>query len=354
MVRVLESEYGNPSSNHFAGRSAKGIVENSRKSIAKLLNVTANELVFTSGATEGINWIINGAVSQHKISRIITSKIEHHAILDAVAKLSKNNNIQIDCVKIKPDGLIDYEHLDELLSENLQTLVCLMHINNEIGTILDLEKVGTLSRKYNALFFSDAVQSVGKMPLNISELPVDFISSSAHKFHGPKGVGFIYMRKGLSMPSITSGGSQEKGLRSGTECVHNIAGMSKALEISIEKLDEETKVISELKEYAIDQLEKNFPGVKINGNPKNTLYNILNVCLPFDEQKTLMILFHLDLKGIAVSRGSACQSGSISPSHVLAEFQLLEDQRKPSIRISFDHHNSTSDIDALIDALKTV
>lgn len=354
MVRVLQSEYGNPSSNHFAGRSAKGVVENSRKLIAKLLNVSASEIVFTSGATEGTNWILIGAVSQHGIARIITTKIEHHAILDAVEKLHKSHNVQIDFVKIKPDGQIDIQHLQQLLSEDVKTLVCLMHVNNEIGIVLDLEKVGNICKEYNALFFSDAVQSVGKMPLDLQALPVDFISSSAHKFHGPKGVGFIYMKKGLSMASTTSGGSQEKGLRSGTECVHNIAGMSKAFEISMQYLEEECELIQSLKDYTRTQLERNFPGVKINGNLSSTLYNILNVCLPFDEQKTLMILFHLDLKGIAVSRGSACQSGSISPSHVLAEILELEDQKKPSIRISFDHNNTTSDIDALIAALKTV
>lgn len=354
MAKVLRDDYGNPSSTHSIGRHAKSVIELSRKSIAANLGCSAQEIIFTSGATEANNWIIKSAISDFKVERIITSKIEHHAVLETVEHLGQEYSIDVQFVNVKPSGEIDLTHLVNLLSENTPTLVSLMHVNNEVGTVLDLEKVGNLCKQYGAYFHSDTVQSIGKTEFNFKELPVDFAVASAHKFHGPKGVGFAYIRKGLLVNPMFFGGEQEKGIRPGTESVHNISGMAKALELSYSNLESERSQITGLKKYAIELLENNFGPIKVNGSAKDGFYNILNVCLPMDEQKTIMILFHLDMKGIAVSRGSACQSGSAKPSHVLAEMLSDEDIRKPSLRISFSHYNSAADIDALVEALKTV
>lgn len=353
MTRALSEDYGNPSSTHAMGRHAKGLLELSRKSIAKALNVTAQEILFTSGGTEGNNWILRSAVKNLKIERIISSKTEHHAVLHTIEALQLEFNIGVDFVKILPDGSVDLTHLSDLLSENRPTLVSLMHVNNETGTVLDLERAGRICRQYNAYFHSDTIQSVGKTLLDLSVIPVDFIVASAHKFHGPKGCGFIYVRKGLPMGSLLFGGEQEKGLRPGTESVHNVAGMAKALELAYSELENHREYISMLKQYLLDALHSHFPGFKINGNAKG-FYNIANVMLPFPEEKTAMILFHLDMKGIAVSRGSACQSGSIRPSHVLAEMLSEADLKKPSLRISLSHYNTREDIDYLIEVLKTI
>ena len=381
MTKVLAEDYGNPSSTHSLGRNAKSILELSRKSIAKQLNSAAQEIIFTSCGTEANNWILRSAVKDLKVKRIITSKIEHHAVLYTVLALQKEFDIQVDYVAVKPNGEIDITDLVDLLSqethikrkissdemkkwvpdnqnlnnssEETKTLVSLMHVNNEIGTILDLDKVGRICKQHNALFHSDTVQSVGKIEMDLQHLPIDFITASAHKFHGPKGVGFAYVKKNSGLQPLFFGGEQEKGLRAGTEAIHQIAGMAKALELSYTNLVTERKHIFDLKNYLINQLEVEFPAFEINGN-QDGIYTVLNILLPFSDDKTAMILFYLDMKGIAVSRGSACQSGSIKPSHVLAEMLSNEDLKKPSLRISFSHFNTKEDIDLLIEALKTI
>lgn len=353
MTKVLTEEYGNPSSTHSLGRSAKNILELSRKSIAKNLNATAQEIIFTSCGTEANNWILRSAVKDLKVKRIITSKIEHHAVLYTALALEKEYGIQVDYVAIKPNGEIDITDLVELLSQEKKTLVSLMHVNNEIGTILDLERIGRICQEHNVLFHSDMVQSIGKATIDLQTIPVDFIVASAHKFHGPKGVGFAFIRKNSGLQPLFFGGEQEKGLRAGTEALHQIAGMSKALELSYSNLETEREHITELRNYLITQLEIEFPAFEINGTVDG-FYTVLNVLLPFSADKTAMILFHLDMKGIAVSRGSACQSGSIKPSHVLAEMLSAEDLKKPSLRISFSHFNTKEDINLLIEALKMI
>lgn len=353
MTKIMLEDYGNPSSTHSFGRNAKNILELSRKSIAKQLNVSAQEIIFTSGGTEANNWILRSAVQDLKVERIISSKIEHHAVLLAITALQKEFSIQVDYVNILPNGAIDLTHLSVLLSQEVKTVVSLMHVNNEIGTVLDLERVGVICKQYNALFHSDTVQSMGKMKLDLQAVAVDFVLASAHKFHGPKGVGFAFVRKNSGLQPFFYGGEQEKGLRAGTEAVHQIAGMAKALELSYANLETETEHITTLKNYLVQQLETHFPSCIINGN-KDGFYTIVNVVLPFSEEKTAMILFHLDMRGIAVSRGSACQSGSIRPSHVLAEILSDDLVRKPSLRISLSHYNTKEDIDGLIEALKTV
>ena len=353
MVKVMNEDFGNPSSSHTPGRHAKSLLELSRKAIAKEFNVTSQEILFTSGGTESNNWILRNAVKSLKIERIISSKIEHHAVLQTIEALQYEFGFAIDYVKVKPNGAIDITHLVELLSQNQSTLVSLMHVNNETGTILHLETIGRICKQHNAYFHSDTIQSIGKIHLDLQLIPIDFITASAHKFHGPKGVGFIFARKGLAFGQMFFGGEQEKGLRPGTEAIHNIVGMAKALEISCHEIETHQKYIGELKSYLLEQLAKHFPGFKINGN-SDTLYNIVNFMLPFDESKTAMILFHLDMKGIAVSRGSACQSGSIKPSHVLAEMLSEEELKKPSLRISLSHYNTKEDIDYLIEMLEVI
>ncbi|CAM4107338.1 cysteine desulfurase family protein [Flavobacterium weaverense] len=353
MTKVLAEDYGNPSSTHSLGRKSKSVLELSRKSIAQNLNATAQEIIFTSCGTEANNWILRSAVKDLQVTRIITSRMEHHAVLYTALVLQKEFDIKIDYVNVKASGEIDITHLVELLSHDEKTLVSLMHVNNETGTILDLERVGIICKEHAALFHSDTVQSIGKIEIDLQITAVDFIVASAHKFHGPKGVGFTFIRKNSGIQPLFFGGEQEKGLRAGTEALHQIAGMAKALELSYTNLETEKSHILDLREYLLSKLEIEFPDYKVNGDVDG-FYTILNVLLPFPEDKTAMILFHLDMKGIAVSRGSACQSGSIKPSHVLLEMLSDQDLKKPSLRISFSHFNKLQDIDALIEALKTI
>jgi cysteine desulfurase len=353
MVKVMNDDFGNASSTHAFGRHAKGLLEISRKSIAKELHATAQEIIFTSGGTEGNNWILRNAVKEMKVARIITSRIEHHAVLHAIDALRHEFAIAVDYVKVLHDGNVDVTHLVELLSDNKPTLVSLMHVNNETGNLLDLERIGKICRQHQAYFHSDTIQSVGKTAIDLNSIPIDFIVASAHKFHGPKGVGFVFARKGLAFKNILFGGEQEKGLRPGTESTHNIVGMAKALELSHANLEKHTAYIIALKKYLLDKFHKHFPGFKINGDSSG-FYNIVNVMLPLPDEKTALILFHLDMKGIAISRGSACQSGSTKPSHVLAEILPDEDLKKPSLRISLSHFNTAADIDYLIEVLETI
>lgn len=351
---LLIENYGNPSSTHSFGRSAKVLVETARKTIAGLIHAEAREIIFTSCGTEANNWVIMSAVRDLGIKRIISSRIEHHSVLHSVIEAAAQYGVQADYVNLLPDGSADLTHLVQLLSDDIPTLVSLIHVNNETGTVLDLERTGRICKQYGVLFHTDTVQSMGKTSLNLQELPVDFLVASAHKFHGPKGVGFAYVKKNTPLKPMIYGGEQEKGFRAGTEAVHQIGGMAKALELSYANLNAEKEHISSLKSYLTDQLAIHFPGYKVNGQNDNLFYNIINVMLPFSEEKTSMILFHLDMQGIAVSRGSACQSGSVKPSHVLKEILSDEDVKKPSIRISFSHYNTKEDIDLLIAALKTV
>lgn len=352
MTRVLQEEFGNPSSTHSFGRGSKVVVETARKSIAKHLNASPQEIIFTSGATEANNWILRNAVEKMKVVRIISSKIEHHAVLYPILEIQKETNIEVCFVSILPNGTIDYSELEALLADEKPTLVSLMHVNNETGVVLDSNRVGVLCKKHQAFFHSDTVQTIGKFDFDLQQLPIDFLVASAHKFHGPKGVGFAFIKKNATIAPLILGGEQEKGLRAGTEAVHQIAGMAKALELSYADLAFNREKTIELKNYAWEQLQKVLPGVKTNGDVTTTFYSIINVQLPLSEDKTTMILFALDMKGIAVSRGSACQSGSIKPSHVLAEMLSEGELKKPSIRISFSHLNTKEEVDALIDALK--
>lgn len=356
MSSCLSNEYGNPSSTHSFGRSSKTLIEQARKNIAKQLNVSASEIIFTSGGTEADNFVLNSAVRDLGVKRIITSKIEHHAIGHSAEALKSCFNIVLDYVNTDTSGSVILSDLEALLQQDKgKTLVSLMHINNEIGNILDIEKTAEICKAYNALFHSDTVQSIGHYDVDLSKVNVDFCAVSAHKFHGPKGVGFVFMRKNLGLNSLIFGGGQERGYRAGTESVHNIVGLDVAFKDVYLNLKEDTKYIKSLKSYFIDEIKKAIPDVKFNGlsgDMDKSTFTLVNVLLPVSAQKALIVLFQLDLKGIACSKGSACQSGSSKGSHVLSEILTDEEMLMPSLRFSFSKYNTKEEIDYVVSVLK--
>lgn len=349
---AMKTVYGNPSSVHQFGRSAKSLVETARKNIAKHLNVSASEIYFTSGGSEANNLILWNSVANLGVKRIVTSKIEHHAVLHKILELKAQYYFELEFVNIDKNGKIDLNHFEELLQDKTsKTLVSLMYVNNEIGNLLDISIVSELCKQYHALFHSDTVQGIGHFNIDLQKTPIDFINASAHKFHGPKGVGFLYVKKGFALKPMLIGGEQEKGLRAGTENIHSILGMEKALTISLANLEAEQKYIQNLKTYFIHQL-KDITGIQFNGlstDENQSSYLILNVRFPVE---TDLLLFNLDLKGIAVSGGSACQSGAQKGSHVLAELMQDNERNKASIRFSFSHQNTKAEIDYTIAVLK--
>jgi len=355
MHDVLKDTFGNPSSTHAFGRSAKTQIETARKSIAKHFNAHPQEIIFTSGGTESDNMLVRCAVQDLDIETVITSRIEHHAILHAVEFLEEQKLAKVLYVKTDSDGAVDYTDLGHLLAaDDSKKLVSLMHINNEIGTILDLERVSNLCKTHDALFHTDAVQGVGHYAINLEEIAIDFLSAAAHKFHGPKGVGFSFVRKNSGLQPFILGGSQERGLRAGTESVHNIVGMAKALEIAYAKLDEEQQYLKELKAHAIKQLTSAFPDIHFNGccsDMERSTFTLVNVALPIAEEKASLLNFHLDLNGVACSKGSACQSGSTKGSHVLEEVVPTALSKRPSIRFSFSVFNTQDEVDYLVQTL---
>ncbi|UMB61529.1 cysteine desulfurase [Lutibacter sp. A80] len=351
----MSSFYGNPSSIHQIGRKAKSLVETARKNIAKHFNASANEIVFTAGGSEADNLILRNAVTNLGVTTLISSKIEHHAVLHTIKDLEKEFNISVHWVDLDENGILNYEHLEQLLQQDTsKKMVSLMYVNNEIGNFLDIEKVSNLCTSNNALFHSDAVQAIGHFNMNVKEVPVDFFAASAHKFHGPKGVGFAYIKKGFGIYPILHGGEQERGARAGTENVHGILGMEKALELAYLNLKEDEEYIKKIKNYFIKELKKSFEGIIFNGcseSENKSSYAILNVRFP---KEYSMLLFNLDLKGIAVSGGSACQSGSNKGSHVLNAILPEKEQNKTSIRFSFSKFNTVEEIDYVIKNLKQI
>ena len=356
IAEVIKNEYGNPSSTHSYGRSSKSIVETSRKEIAALLNVSSSEIIFTSGGTEGDNMILRNCVKNLNVKHIVSSKIEHHAVTHTIDYLLTCNDIKITYVKIHSNGDIDYDDLESILeSSSEKTLVSLMHINNELGNISNIKLISDLCKKYNALFHSDTVQSIGHYDLDFNKLQLDFFVASAHKFHGPKGVGFAFVRKNTKLGSFITGGMQEKGFRAGTESVHNIYGMSEALKISLKNLVNEKKYVTDIKNYFISKISNEIKGVKFNGTSgeaDKSTYTLVNVLLPIDKKTGGLFMFKLDMKGIACSKGSACQSGSDNGSHVLNEILNKQDNENISLRFSFSIFNTKKDIDYTILELK--
>lgn len=355
MTNSLKNNYGNASSTHSFGRSSKSLIEGIRKDIASYFNVTAGEIIFTSGGTEADNLVLRSAVRDLGVKHIITSKIEHHAILHTAEQLEEEYGISISYVDVDTSGLIDFSHLEQLLKNSSKTLLSLMHVNNEIGNLLDIKRAAVLAKEYGALFHSDTVQSVGHYKLDLQEIPIDFFAASAHKFHGPKGVGFCFIRKGSGLKPLIFGGEQERGFRAGTESVHNIVGLGASLKLAYKNLDKESVYVKGLKQYFISKIEKELPKVSFNGcsgNLEQSTYTLVNMRLPVSEEKSAMFLFQLDLKGIACSKGSACQSGATSSSHVLSEILNSEELKKPSVRFSFSIYNTKEEIDYLVEVLK--
>ncbi|SFC79487.1 cysteine desulfurase [Zunongwangia mangrovi] len=356
ITEVMQDNYGNPSSTHSFGRSAKSLIEKARKTIAKQLNVTAAEIIFTSGGTEADNLALNSAVRDLGVRRIITSEIEHHAVLYSVNQLKDCFDIEVEYVNLTAEGEVDLKDLENRLkNSDVKTLVSLMHVNNEVGNKLDLKKVALLCKEYKALFHSDTVQSIGHYEIDLQEIPVDFTAVSAHKFHGPKGIGFAFIRKNSGLKPLIFGGEQERGYRAGTEGLHNIVGLEEAFKLAYANLEEEKAYTTALKSHFIEALKKEIPGVKFNGKSADldkSTYTLINVNLPVSEEKALMLLFQLDLKGIACSKGSACQSGSDKGSHVLNAFLSEEDLKTPSIRFSFSKYNTKEEIDYVVKTLK--
>ncbi len=354
MMEAMNSSYGNPSSSHSFGRTSRALIESSRKEIAKHLNVNAEEIVFTSCGTESNNSILRSAIDFLDVKTIITSKIEHYAILNVVDFL-KTKKIRVEYVNIDDDGNIDLEHLRSLAKiDDSKKIVSLMYVNNEIGNILDIAEVSQICQENSVLFHTDAVQAIGHFKIDLKQIKIDFLSASAHKFHGPKGVGFSYIRKNVLSEAFILGGQQERGLRAGTEAVHNIVGMSKALSISYNNLEKEFIHIKELKSYFVSKLKSVFPNTFFNGNSDNLIKNsylIINVALPISSSKIDLLNFQLDLKGIACSKGSACQSGAALGSHVIKNIESKSNW--PSLRFSFSSYNTFKEIDYLMEILRS-
>jgi cysteine desulfurase len=351
---LLET-YGNPSSTHSFGRSAKSKLENARKVIASYLNASPQEIIFTSGGTESDNMLIRCSVKDMGVTTIISSRIEHHAVLHTLDDL-ESSGINIKYVKTNNKGQVDFQDLERLLKEdNSKKLVTLMYVNNEIGTILDLERVGLLCKELNALFHTDAVQGVAHFNIDVKKYNIDFLSAAAHKFHGPKGVGFSYVKKNTGINPFIRGGAQERGLRAGTEALPNIIGMEKAISLSYDNLNEEKVYIQSIKDYFIKSIKKIFPNVQFNGcssDSEESTYTLINIAIPVIKNKASLLDFQLDLKGIACSKGSACQSGSNQGSHVLKEVQGEKNNDWPSLRFSFSSYNSKKEVDYLMGVLK--
>jgi cysteine desulfurase len=351
MKPFMLENFGNPSSTHSHGRRVRAGIESARKKVAELLQCTPGEIIFTSGGTEADNALLTGAVQVYGVKNIITSPIEHHAVLHTVEWLEKKYGVKIHYVNLDDKGHVDMAHLESLLRKNDHALISLMHANNEIGNLLDLHHVGELAEQYHAYLHSDTVQAVGHYVHDLKKTKVHGMTAAAHKFHGPKGVGFKFIRRDKKIPPFVIGGSQERNMRGGTENVYGIIGLAKALEIAYRELEDHTRYIKGLKARMIEKLKANIPGVSFNGDSANldkSLYTVLNVSLPEAEENN-MLLFNLDLQGISASGGSACSSGAVSGSHVLAA--LYPGSRRGAIRFSFSKYNTPHEIDAVVNKL---
>jgi cysteine desulfurase len=352
MLPILNDQFGNPSSIHAHGRKTRAIVENARKSIAKLLNCAPAEIFFTSGGTEADNMAIIGSVDDLGIKHVITSAIEHHAVGHTLEHLEKIGKIKLSLGNLHLNGDVDLTHLEELLRNNSRSLVTLMHANNEIGNLLPLQQVGELCKQYDAIFHSDTVQTMGHYKHDMQQLHVHFITGAAHKFHGPKGIGFLYVNHQVKINPLIYGGSQERNMRGGTENVYGIAGLAKALELAYGHMEEHHAHIQGIKDYFIARLNESIPGVGFNGNSAgDSLYTVLNVLFPKSENAE-MLLFNLDIAGISASGGSACTSGSNQGSHVLRG--IKSDMERPSVRFSFSKYNTKEEVDYTIEKLATL
>ena len=350
MIPVLQNQFGNPSSIHAYGREVRSLIESSRKKVAALLKTTPAEIFFTSGGTEADNMAIRCGIHDLGLKHAITTALEHHAVLHTLEELAHKGEIKLSLVKVDEQGHVDLNHLEELLKNNDRTFVSLMHANNEIGTLLPLQQVGELCRKYDSIFHSDTVQTMGHFAHDLSSLPIDFITCAAHKFHGPKGIGFLYINNRVKIKPFITGGAQERNMRGGTENVYGIVGLAKALEIAYADMEEDMNHVKGLKNYMANRLMNEIEGVRFNGDVSdNSLYTVLNVSFPKIDSAE-MLLFNLDIAGIACSAGSACSSGSNVGSHVLRGINA--DMSRPSIRFSFCRFTTKEEIDYTVEKLK--
>lgn len=353
MMPFLTEKFGNPSSIYSYGRETKMAIEMARKSVAKTLNANPGEIFFTSGGTESTNTALTAAIRDLGCRHIITSPIEHHATLHTVEYLAHSGQATLSYVKLTDKGHIDLSHLEELLAGSKERpVVTLMHANNEIGNLLKMKAVGELCEKYNAIFHSDTVQTVGHYPFDLKKLNVHFINGASHKFHGPKGVGILYVNENVTIKPYINGGAQERNLRAGTENLYGIVGFAKALEIATARHEQDSAYIRDLKAYMTDKLKENFPGIKFNGDTNgSSLYTVINVSFPMTERSD-MLLFNLDMAGICVSGGSACTSGANSVSHVIKAIYNGHAADMVPIRFSFSRHNTKDEADHVIEKLK--
>lgn len=346
MSDMMLANFGNPSSTHAKGREVKTMIEDARRSIAKVLGCTPGEIFFTSGGTEADNMAIRQSVEDLGVKHIITSPIEHHAVLHTVEELAKQGKVTMHLVKLTSNGHIDMADLADLLAKNPNALVSLMHSNNELGNMIDMDEVGNLCKQHQALFHCDTVQTIGHQPIDVSKTHVHFLAAGAHKFNGPKGVGFIYINNAVKIHPMLTGGAQERNMRGGTENVYGIVGMAKALELSVAHLDADKARLQELKNYFIAQLRAHIPGIAFNGDAEGrSAYTVLNVSFP-PSPVGEMLLFKLDIAGICASGGSACSSGSNIGSHVL--HAIGADKERAAVRFSFGHQNTTQEVDYVV------
>lgn len=353
MYEVMETHYGNPSSIHAHGREVRTIVEKARKTIASLLHASPAEFFFTSGGTEADNMAIKSGILDHGIKHAITSRIEHHAVIHTLQALEKSGVIKLSYVNIDHKGNIDIAHLEELLQSEQRSFVSLMHANNELGTITDIEAVGEICEQYDAIFHCDTVQTMGHYAHDLSKLKVHFLVCAAHKLHGPKGVGFLYINHKIKINPMIFGGSQERNMRGGTENVYGIVGLARSLEIAYSEMAQHQQYIQDLKSYMIAQLQQHIPGIEFNGetDPEKSLYTVLNVSFPAMDMAE-MLLFSLDIAGISASGGSACSSGTNIGSHVLNGIRANPD--RPAVRFSFSKYNTKEEVDFVVEKVKEI
>lgn len=354
MVNVMQRYYGNPSSIHAQGREVRTLIEKARKTVAGLLNATPAEIFFTSGGTEADNTAIRSGIAAFNIKHAITSKIEHHAVEHTLNMLLQQGVIdKLSFVNVDSKGNIDYEHLEELLKNNERSFVSLMHANNEIGTLTDIERVGDICETYNAIYHCDTVQTMGHYKHDVRKLKAHFMVCAAHKLHGPKGVGFLYVNHAIKISPMISGGAQERNMRGGTENVYGIVGLAKALQMAYAEMEQHHSYIQELKTYLKDKLSSDLPDLFFNGetDPDKSLYTVLNVSFPAMDMSD-MLLFNLDISGVSASGGSACSSGSNIGSHVLTG--IAADPNRPSVRFSFSKYNTREELDFVVDKVKQI
>lgn len=353
MYEVMENHYGNPSSIHSHGREVRTIIEKARKTVAGLLNASPSEIFFTSGGTEADNTAIRCGILDHQIKHAITSRIEHHAVLHTLKSLEQSGVITISYVNVDEKGNIDMEHLEELLKANGRSFVSLMHANNEIGTLTEIQKVGELCEQYDSIYHCDTVQTMGHYRHDVTKLKVHFLVCAAHKLHGPKGVGFLYVNHQIKIKPMIFGGAQERNMRGGTENVYGIVGLAKALQLAYEQMEEHQQYIQGLKDYMKASLLEAIPEIRFNGETQaeKSLYTVLNVSFPETEMAE-MLLFNLDINGISASGGSACSSGTNIGSHVLGG--IGSEPNRPSIRFSFSKFNTREEVDYTVDKIKEI